>query len=64
MTRKTLKIHPETKARLVELKQDGETFDGLLNRAAEALEEADTAISEQEIRRIAREAALDVVDDE
>jgi len=36
--RKTLKIHPETKARLDDLK-DGETTDGLLNRAFDALEE-------------------------
>lgn len=36
--RKTLKCSPETKARFDELKRDGETTDGLLNRAFDALE--------------------------
>jgi hypothetical protein len=39
--RKTLKIQPETKKRLDELKRDGETVDGLLTRAADALEADD-----------------------
>ncbi len=38
MTRKTLKVSEETKARLDELKRDGETWDGLLRRAADAVE--------------------------
>jgi len=39
--RKTIKSQPETKERLDELKRDGETVDGLLNRAFDALEAAD-----------------------
>ena len=35
---KTIKPNPETKARLDELKRDGETWDGFLNRAADAVE--------------------------
>lgn len=36
--RKNLKVSPDTKARLDELKRDGETTDGLLNRAFDALD--------------------------
>lgn len=36
--RKTLKTSPEIKDRLDELKRDGETTNGLLNRACDALE--------------------------
>lgn len=43
MSRNTLKIHDETKDRLDELKREGETIDGLLNRAFDALEEDRTA---------------------
>jgi len=35
--RKTLKVQPDTKTRLSELKRDGETWDGVLQRAADAL---------------------------
>jgi hypothetical protein len=37
--RKTLKIKPKTKDRLNEHKREGETFDGLLLRAMDALED-------------------------
>lgn len=37
--RKTLKINETTHGRLSDLKRDGETWDGVLMRAAEALEE-------------------------
>lgn len=43
MSRKTLKVSPETKATLDELKRDGETTDGLLTRAFDALETDDQA---------------------
>jgi rubrerythrin len=36
--RKTLKCSPDTKARFDMIKRDGETTDGLLNRAFDALE--------------------------
>jgi len=39
MTRKTVKLKSGTKDRLGELKRDGETWDGLLLRMAEATEE-------------------------
>lgn len=51
--RKTLKIHSKTKDRLDELKRDGETTDGLLNRAFDALE-ADEDI-EPMLRRVIRD---------
>lgn len=38
MTRKTLKPSEETKDRLDSLKRGGETVDGILNRAFDALE--------------------------
>jgi hypothetical protein len=38
MTRKTLKCNEETKERFDDLKRDGETTDGFLNRAMDALE--------------------------
>lgn len=38
MTRKNIKAQPDTKERLNGLKRDGETWDGLLLRAADALE--------------------------
>ncbi len=53
MDRKTLKINEETKDRLDELKRDGETWDGFLRRAADALEE-DCEI-EATMRRVMRE---------
>lgn len=44
MTRKTMKINAETKSRIADLKRDGETWDGLLMRAADALQtDEDTA---------------------
>jgi hypothetical protein len=51
--RKTLKCSPDTKARFDQLKRDGETTDGLLNRAFDALE-ADEDI-EPMLRRVIRE---------
>lgn len=38
MSRKNIKVQPDTKGRLKDLKRDGETQDGLLNRAFDALE--------------------------
>lgn len=38
MRRKTLKTSEETKSRLDKLKRGGETVDGILNRAFDALE--------------------------
>ena len=38
MSRKNIKVQPDTKDRLKDLKRDGETQDGLLNRAFDALE--------------------------
>jgi hypothetical protein len=39
--RVNLKLDISTRSRLGELKRDGETWDGVLTRAAEALEERD-----------------------
>jgi len=55
MSRNTLKVHDETKARLDELKREGETVDGLLNRAFDALEE-DRAAEAMERQAEATEA--------
>lgn len=45
--RKTLKISPATKRQLDDLKRDGETTDGLLSRAFDALEETETRGGQQ-----------------
>lgn len=41
MPRKTLKPTEETKKRMEEYKRDGESWDGFLNRAVDAIEEDD-----------------------
>ena len=53
MSRKTLKVSEETKDRLDELKREGETTDGVLNRAFDALE--DEGDLEETVRQAIRD---------
>lgn len=53
MNRKTLKVSEETKERLDELKREGETTDGVLNRAFDALE--DDGDLEETVRQAIRD---------
>jgi hypothetical protein len=53
--RKTLKVQPETKERL-EILKDGETVDGLLNRAFDELEKQQSGDDlEEMMRRVIRD---------
>lgn len=56
-TTKMLKITPEGKERLREVKREGETFDGALQRAIDALER-----DYETVREAAREGATDALE--
>lgn len=52
--RVNIKADPETRDRLREVKREGETWDGVLRRAADALDHDET-LDADEIRHIVRD---------